>query len=293
MAVYSSLSVTATAAKKLRVYSGEPTPLGPWAEWLLIIDAIVTLPIAALGFAFLPNHPWSKRPSFWLNAEEVALARARMQAIGRKGREPWTRAKYNAGVQSPMQYWMKSFNATPPPVPGVSWTVAQIQLYPLPTTAIFAVAAIIAAWLSDGPAKGRRWPFLLFGGVFGLIMDIVWLKMPLYTNIGGHLAYFWLIMLGAASGALSLNWVSEICSDDNELRAITVALSNDLAYVVTAVAPNFVWKTTSFPRALEGYHWSIGMQILSCALLWTFLILRLLWRDRQKLRAMQGLRASE
>lgn len=58
-------------------------------------------------------------------------------------------------------------------------------------------------------------------------------------------------------------------------------MANDLAYVVQAVvrhrhlrlnmidlliwlkAPNFVWKTTDFPRATKGYLWSIILTILS------------------------------
>ncbi len=44
-----------------------------------------------------------------------------------------------------------------------------------------------------------------------------------------------------------------------ELRALCVALGNDLAYVVQAIMPNFVWKTVDFPRARTGYHYSLGM----------------------------------
>lgn len=61
-------------------------------------------------------------------------------------------------------------------------------------------------------------------------------------------------------------------------------MANDLAYVVQAVvcdakcfhltedslttkqAPNFVWKTTDFPAAKDGYLWSIILQMLSSKL---------------------------
>jgi ACS family pantothenate transporter-like MFS transporter len=36
---------------------------------------------------------------------------------------------------------------------------------PLPGTAIFVVVAILYAWLSDGPFRGRRWPFIYLGAV--------------------------------------------------------------------------------------------------------------------------------
>lgn len=34
----------------------------------------------------------------------------------------------NGGAQTPMQYWLKSFNVKPFPVPGIMYTVSQIQL---------------------------------------------------------------------------------------------------------------------------------------------------------------------
>ncbi|MAB90532.1 MAG: hypothetical protein CMJ90_13895, partial [Planctomycetes bacterium] len=59
-----------------------------------------------------------------------------------------------------------------------------------------------------------------------------------------------------------LSWINEICSDGTEKRALLVAAGNDFAYVVQAVAPNFVWKTTEFPAARKGYVWSIILNIL-------------------------------
>ncbi|KAJ7717984.1 major facilitator superfamily domain-containing protein [Mycena metata] len=273
--------------------------LAGW-RWLMIVDAIVTIPIAIFGFVFLPNLPWAAKPSLLLTAEDIALARARMKAIGRKESQPWTKAKLrriltswylyilpieyvlwnNGNAQSPMQYWLKSFNIKPYPVPGKQWSVSQIQLLPLPATAIFVVTALILAWISDGAARGSRWPFIVAGAIVNLIFAAAWLAMPLYSNIRGHFAYFYLMMLGTTAGPLILNWISEITGGDNELRAICVALGNDLAYVVQAIAPNFVWQTTAFPSARKGYHYSIVLQCLLLA--WTGLILFLLRRDRKR-----------
>jgi MFS transporter, ACS family, pantothenate transporter len=75
-------------------------------------------------------------------------------------------------------------------------------------------------------------------------------------------------------------------------------MGNDLAYVVQAVAPNFVWKTTDFPRARKGYTWSVVLQVLlgefalqrfensghtdKSLVLLTATIQLLLWRDKRK-----------
>ena len=80
-----------------------------------------------------------------------------------------------------------------------------------------------------------------------------------------------------------LSWINEICSDDTEKRAILVAAANDLAYVVQAVAPNFVWKTVDFPKATKGWTWVIGTN--SGLIVWTALIQVLLAWDRRRAAA--------
>jgi hypothetical protein len=74
----------------------------------------------------------------------------------------------NAYPQPAMGYWLKSFNADPPPVPGTSYSVAQINNLPLPSTAIFIVMALFWGWLSDGPMKGLRWPFIYAGAIIAV-----------------------------------------------------------------------------------------------------------------------------
>ncbi|CAH0047635.1 unnamed protein product [Clonostachys solani] len=269
-------------------------------RWLFIIDGIITIPVAVAGWIFFPNLPQDNKKTWWLTDSEQVLAKRRMAAVGRAGRQPWSKAKIlriakswhtwtlpfvyviwnNAGLQAPMGYWLKSFNANPPPVPGTSFTVPEINNLPLPTNGIFIVMALIWAWLSDGPCKGRRWPFIYAGAVIAFVLNITLLEMPLYSNIKGRMALYWLSNVGNGAGPLILSWINEICSADTEKRALLVAAANDLAYVVQAVAPNFVWKTTDFPLAKKGFIWSTVLQVL--LVLITALVQILLWRDRRK-----------
>ncbi|KAG7442775.1 MFS general substrate transporter [Guyanagaster necrorhizus] len=252
--------------------------LAGW-RWLMIIDASITFPIALLGFFCLPDLPYNAKPTIVLNQDDIALACDRMRAIGRKETEPWSREKLrrifsswyiwilpieyvlcaNGGISSPLQYWLKSFNSHPPPVPGKHFSVTQIQLLPHPATVIGIICAFTFACISDGPLKGRRYPIVYYSAMIHLILNTVWLSMPLYKNIPAHFAYFYLTAISGPAGALILNWITEITGVDTELRALCIALSNDLATVVGAIAPNFVWKTTDFPRAEKGYHYSLGM----------------------------------
>ncbi|AEO71834.1 uncharacterized protein THITE_2148444 [Thermothielavioides terrestris NRRL 8126] len=273
--------------------------LSGW-RWLFIIDSIITLPLAIAGFFFFPNLPQGGKKTWWITEKEHLLSVKRMEAVGRAGKQPLTKQKVkrillswhtyvlpmiyiiwnNGGLQPAMGYWLKSFNADPPPVPGTHFSVPEINNLPIPTSAIFIGMALIWGWLSDGLCRGARWPFIYAGAVISLIFSVLLLKMPLYTNIRGRMVVYWLSNIGNGAGPLILSWINEICSDDTEKRALLVAAGNDFAYVVQAVAPNFVWKTTDFPAARKGYTWSIILQIL--LILITALTQFLLWRDKRR-----------
>ncbi|KAH6990176.1 major facilitator superfamily domain-containing protein [Ilyonectria destructans] len=268
-------------------------------RWLFIIDGIITLPLALAGYIFFPNLPQDGKRTWWTTEKEHILSVKRMGAIGRVGKQPWTKAKVrkillswhfyilpmlyvvwnNGWPQAGMGYWLKSFNVDPAPVPGTSFSISDINNLPIPTTAIFVGMALVWAWVSDGPFRGARWPFIYAGAIITIIFTVVLRQMDLYSNVHGRKIVYWLSNIGLGAGPLILSWINEICSDDTEKRALLVAMANDFAYVVQAVAPNFVWKTTDFPAARKGYTWSIILQIL--LIIVTATIQLLLWRDKK------------
>ncbi|KAL5385060.1 hypothetical protein DPSP01_004873 [Paraphaeosphaeria sporulosa] len=272
--------------------------LSGW-RWLFLVDGIITLPLALLGFLFFPNLPQGGKKTWWTTDAEHELSVNRMKTIGRAGKQPWTRAKakrvllswhtyflpllyviWNNGIPQPaMGFWLKSFNKKPNPVPGKHFSIPQINNLPLVTNGLSIAMALLWGWLSDGPCRGARWPFIYAGAVLTLAFSIAMWRMPLYSDIEGRKVLYWLSALGNGAGPLILSWINEICSNDTEKRALLVAAGNDLAYVVQAVAPNFVWKTTDFPAARKGYTWSVVLQVL--LIVWTAAIQVLLWRDRR------------
>ncbi|WVQ64233.1 uncharacterized protein L199_002395 [Kwoniella botswanensis] len=280
--------------------------LAGW-RWLFIIDAIITLPIALLGYAFFPSAPLQDKKAWWLTQEEHELAQWRLTSIGRAGRSKWNKAKFkklfkswhtyilpflyviwnNGGGQQAMGYWLKSFNATPAPVPGVHFSVPEINQLPLITRGVFIISAIAYAWLSDGPLKGRRWPFIYFNAACSLIFAATLIKIDLYANITGTKVLYWFQDFGSGAGPLILTWINEICSDDTEKRALLVAAGNDLAYVFQSIMPNFVWKTVDFPEARKGWTYSLCLAVL--LILWTALIQVLLRRDEKKALKAQAI----
>lgn len=118
-----------------------------------------------------------------------------------------------------MGYWLKSFNKkTNPPVPGTTFTVAQINnrmyfpssiwscclvaeadvVVPLPTTGIFVGMALTWAWISDGVLRGKRWPFIYLGAAINLVFCVLLRQMPLYSNIEGRKIVYWLSNIGVS-----------------------------------------------------------------------------------------------
>lgn len=77
---------------------------------------------------------------------------------------------------------------------------------------------------------GSRWQFIVAGAVVTLILDAVWLALPLYSHLRAHFAYFYLLSIGVrgqfiiiqwiliyrqnTAGPLILNWISEITQAD-------------------------------------------------------------------------------
>lgn len=78
---------------------------------------------------------------------------------------------------------------------------------------------------------------------------------------------------GGGLSGLCYAWAHEICTHDNEERAIVVAAMNEMAYVVQAWLPLIVWKQVEAPRYHKGF---ITVSCLSAMLIVTALSIRIL-----------------
>jgi len=78
---------------------------------------------------------------------------------------------------------------------------------------------------------------------------------------------------GGGLSGLCFAWAHEICTHDNEERAIVVGAMNEMAYVLQAWLPLLVWKQVEAPQYRKGF---ITASFLSAALIATALTIRLL-----------------
>jgi ACS family pantothenate transporter-like MFS transporter len=72
----------------------------------------------------------------------------------------------------------------------------------------------------------------------------------------------------------SRRWAHEICTYDNEERAIVIASMNEMAYVVQTWLPLIVWQQVEAPEYRKGY---ITVSFLSASMIVTALTIRVLY----------------
>ena len=72
---------------------------------------------------------------------------------------------------------------------------------------------------------------------------------------------------------MTRRWAHEICTHDNEERAIVIASMNEMAYVLQAWLPLIVWQQVEAPEYRKGY---ITVSCLSFMLIVTALVIRVL-----------------
>lgn len=152
-------------------------------------------------------------------------------------------------VHQPMGFWLKSFDSIPSPVPGVTYTVSQINLrtsisfhrvtlHLLATTSRLAyheppsndMANTVFLSRSSPPSYRnvcRRcsslrmdqrwtspWSSVASGAVITIITAACLINLLLYGHDKAHYALYYLLQLGSGGGPQILNWISELTGDD-------------------------------------------------------------------------------
>jgi sugar phosphate permease len=148
------------------------------------------------------------------------------------------------------------------------------------TSAVQVLTTLIYAWTSDEVFNGERWPPIIFGAVMNIITAsslAVW-DIP----HGWHWACYILAGCGGGLSGICMAWAHEICSEDNEERALTIATMNEIAYVFQAWLPLVIWQQVDAPRYHKGFT---GVSIISAILILTTFVVKFLHR-RDKLWAM-------
>ncbi|KAM5342153.1 hypothetical protein ACJ41O_015184 [Fusarium nematophilum] len=257
-------------------------------QWLFIIDCVISLPIAVAGFFFFPDLPEITK-AWYLSKDDIALAQRRMELEGRANRAPFTVEKikrifsswhiylltllyilFNNGcgilAQPAFQIWLKN----------EGYSIKDVNTYPTITSAVAVVTTLIYAWTSDTIFRGGRWQPIVFSGA---LLTVLSASLTAW-NIpdGWKWACFILVGFGGGISGLTFAWAHEICSDDNEERALVTGSMNEFAYVFQAFLPLLIWKATEAPHYPKGYPTMIALAI---AMAGTAMLIRHLHKREQ------------
>ncbi|PBK69439.1 MFS general substrate transporter [Armillaria solidipes] len=225
--------------------------LAGW-RWLFIIDGIITVPIGLFGFLVMPDLPHSTRAGFIYTEKELAMARKRMDLIGRKPPSKFTKAKimgffntwhlyllYNnsRGPANSMIFWLKSFNTEG----HTKYTVSQINIYPLGINVVQIITSTLLI----------HWSMTILTLVWNIIVCIVLASTPLYTNVARRWAFYYMTQVCNGLSGIVLAWTNELTGSDSEKRAFVVATCSSFAYVFE-VLPSVIFPQVDQPRVFVG-----------------------------------------
>ncbi|KAI5865637.1 MFS general substrate transporter [Durotheca rogersii] len=264
-------------------------------QWLFIINTVISLPIAIAGYFFFPDVPEITR-SWWLTEDQIKLARKRMELEGRANRGSYTKAKFKKiftswhiyslvflyiffnnglgyGGQPAFAIWLKQ----------EGYSITAINSYPTIASGIAVIFTYIYAWTSDSVFKGARWPPMMFSGVVNIITNAslaAW-------NVPNGWKWFCFVVgtIGGGISGLTFAWAHEICSDDNEERALVVGAMNEMAYVIQAWLPLIIWQQVEGPHYRKGY---ITMVFFGASLIATALTIRFLHHRERASKAREA-----
>ncbi|KAK6222294.1 hypothetical protein LQW54_000994 [Pestalotiopsis sp. IQ-011] len=232
----------------------EVNGLSGW-RWLFIIDAIITLGVASLGFFLFPNIP-SRRKPWLLSSAEHILAQKRLQGyIAPPGlmfsRGIFARVLGRWHFYAFVLIWTLLDLGTLPGGTPFSlylkaqspeiYSVVQVNTLPTATTACSIVGARLAGVAAD--RIGNFW----MPAVATSVLVVVGSALLVVWDVGeaGRLAGFILQGFMGPLSPMSMSWATVTMAHDAEERAVVAASMNSIGQGIMAGVQT--WKQQSPP----------------------------------------------
>ncbi|KAI0382607.1 MFS general substrate transporter [Hypomontagnella monticulosa] len=265
--------------------------LAGW-RWLFIVDSVITLVIAAIGFFVFPDVPSRKKPRF-ITEEEHALARKRIQGVVAPPQLQLSRDIFKRVFSRwhwylfVLQWSLMDQNFLPGGQPfslylkakSSIYSVVQINTIPTIVTAVSIVVALTCGIVAD--RTGRFWiPAIAvtFPVLVGMALLVAW-------DIGesGRLTGFILTGFEAACSPLTMGWASVVMAGDAEERAVVTASMNAIGQAIMAGTQVIQFPASGAPNFRGGF---ISVLATTVAQLGTILAILYLSNRESKLQQL-------
>ncbi|KAK9453395.1 major facilitator superfamily domain-containing protein [Dipodascopsis uninucleata] len=237
-------------------------------RWAFLIDGIISLPVAVMGFFCIPDHPSNCRV-LWLSKKKKAYGSSRMLAIGRKPPRELTIKRLLKFLVSPRP-WVFTFPYILCNVGNTTgyfnlwlndvgrYTTEQVNVIPSGGYAITIVASYLLSLLGD--VLGKRYIWAIVSVIFSLVANImlsVW-NIP----FGALMAANFINFIGIAASPIVSAWGEEAYQDDAEARQLILGFGNTFNYAMTAWLPLVIFPTPQAPHYKVGYQVSAAILVL-------------------------------
>ncbi|THY93220.1 putative allantoate permease, partial [Aureobasidium pullulans] len=257
--------------------------------WLFIVDAIITIPIATIGFFVFPDVPSRKKPRFLTTANHD-LASKRLEGVTAPPQLKlsksifkrvfsrwhwyllvlqWTLLDQNvAPGGQPFSLYLKAY-------PKI-YSIVQVNTLPTITTAISIVAALTAGTFAD--KTGKFW----LASFVATLPVIAGISLLVAWDVGekGRLAGFFLTGFQGVMSPMTMSWATVIMAGDAEERAVVTASMNAIGQAIAAGTQVVQFPASRAPNFHAGFSSALATTVVQLVVI--FLILFLWNRDKKK-----------
>ncbi|CCH42849.1 Vitamin H transporter [Wickerhamomyces ciferrii] len=259
----------------------------PGWKWIFVIDFIITVPIAVLGYIILPDSPNQAKPSKILSQKDLDFCAERVRVIKKVENGNKFDLKVVKKMFTSWQFYVFVFYYCVGHLPSTAtsyWAIvlkAQgynvYQRNNIPTTksAFNVVACIVGGLLVD--ILGRYWEIMTVANSIWVIALSILVKWDVPRG-----AQFYAYITSGISGLISTlccSWTNEMTREDNQLRAAVLGSLNLINIGPSTAFSTTVFNTDYAPRYEKGTRIALGIAVIS--LLSGFVVL---WFDRYQRR---------
>ncbi|KAH6873809.1 major facilitator superfamily domain-containing protein [Thelonectria olida] len=247
--------------------------LAGW-RWAFIINAVITLPLAFLGYFIWPGTP-DKPNRLVISKNELALAKARLERAGTKTEStPFSLSLLKRVFTSKPFYMLVLwdiffFNTSANSAAFLLW-IKSLKRYDIKTVnqlgAIspgLGIFFVLFINFGSDLFLGRPAAITLASAInfTGLVILAIW-------NVPESAKWFAFSVTYSAVAVSSVlyGWANTILRYNNEQRALTLILMTAIATSTQAWIPLFTYPTVQAPRFPHGYVYSAVMVVLLVAM---------------------------
>ncbi|CCH40704.1 putative transporter SEO1 [Wickerhamomyces ciferrii] len=259
----------------------------PGWRWIFVIDFLITIPVAILGYFIIPDAPYEAKPTRFLSQKDIDFCKKRVLVV--KNVEQGHQFGFNVikKILTSWQFYLFTFFYTVGHIPGdvgsywnvvlkeQGYNVYQRNNYPTIQSAFDAIGCILAGMYADSTGRFLD-PLIILQGIWLIAVALI-----VKWDIPTPLLFICFVVCGASGGVSTLccAWANDMTREDHQLRAAVIGSLNLIYQGPHTVFSIMNYNTDLAPKYERGNRYSLG--ILSICFLTTFVIF---WFDRYQRR---------